>query len=157
MEGKRPLLSEVQALVAGAALTNPRRAVSGLDAARMAMILAVLERRARVPLAGSDVYAATVGGMRVLEPAADLAVALAVASAVADQPLPPLTVALGELGLAGEVRPVTGLRRRLAEAARLGLRHALVPAASGPSPTDLSGIALHPVPDLAAALRWVRP
>jgi DNA repair protein RadA/Sms len=165
MEGKRPLLSEVQALVAGAALTNPRRAVSGLDAARVAMTLAVLERRARVPLAGSDVYAATVGGMRVLEPAADLAVALAVASAVADQPLPPLTVAIGELGLAGEVRLVTGLRRRLAEAARLGLRHALVPAASGPSgcsptgsgPPDHPGIAVHPVPDLAAALRWLQP
>lgn len=162
LEGKRPLLGEVQALVAGAALNNPRRAVSGLDSARMAMILAVLERRAKVPLAGSDVYAATVGGMRVLEPAADLALALAVASAVAEHPLPPLTVAIGELGLAGEVRQVSGLRRRLAEAARLGLRHALVPAGSSSGSaasgfTDLPGIAVHPVPDLAAALRWLRP
>jgi DNA repair protein RadA/Sms len=160
VEGKRPLLGEVQALVAKSALANPRRAVSGLDSSRVAMILAVLERRAGVELTGSDVYTATVGGMRVAEPAADLAVALAVASAVSDFPLPPHTAAIGELGLAGEVRPVTGLGRRLAEAARLGFRHALVPpesAAAGKLCANPPGIRLHTVTELGAALDWLGP
>ncbi|PZS37849.1 MAG: DNA repair protein RadA [Pseudonocardiales bacterium] len=162
VEGKRPLLGEVQALVAESALANPRRAVSGLDSSRVAMILAVLERRGGVRLAGSDVYTATVGGMRVVEPAADLAVALAVASAAGDLLLPPHTVAIGEVGLAGEVRQVTGLRRRLAEAARLGFRHALVPpesalhnrggSASAPPPE----MRVHLVADLRSALDWLR-
>ena len=160
VEGKRPLLGEVQALVAKSALANPRRAVSGLDSSRVAMILAVLERRAGVELTGSDVYTATVGGMRVAEPAADLAVALAVASAASDFPLPPHTAAIGELGLAGEVRPVTGLGRRLAEAARLGFRHALVPpesAAAGKLCANPPGIRLHTVTELGAALDWLGP
>ncbi|MGH4023760.1 MAG: DNA repair protein RadA, partial [Pseudonocardiaceae bacterium] len=112
VEGKRPLLGEVQALVAESALANPRRAVSGLDSSRVAMILAVTERRGGVRLSGSDVYTATVGGMRVTEPAADLAVALAVASSAGDLLLPAQAVAIGEVGLAGEVRHVSGLRRR---------------------------------------------
>ncbi|MGH3870527.1 MAG: DNA repair protein RadA [Pseudonocardiaceae bacterium] len=166
VEGKRPMLGEVQALVADSALANPRRAVSGLDSSRVAMILAVTERRGGVRLTGSDVYTATVGGMRVIEPAADLAVALAVASAAGDLPLPPHTVAIGEVGLAGEVRPVAGLRRRLAEAARLGFRHALVPPEIGPASTRRDGphrdtapppgMRLHEVADLSAALRWLR-
>jgi DNA repair protein RadA/Sms len=160
VEGKRPLLSEIQALVAESALANPRRAVSGLDSSRVAMILAVIERRGGVRLAGSDVYTATVGGMRVMEPAADLAVALAVASAASDLLLPPQTVAIGEVGLAGDLRQVSGLRRRLAEAARLGFRHALVPPQSVPPDapdggTPPAGMRLHAVPDLAAALRWL--
>ncbi|HEY2766596.1 MAG TPA: DNA repair protein RadA [Pseudonocardiaceae bacterium] len=160
VEGKRPLLGEVQALVAESALANPRRAVSGLDSSRVAMILAVTERRAGVRLSGSDVYTATVGGMRVTEPAADLAIALAVASAAGDLLLPPNAVAIGEVGLAGEVRNVTGMRRRLVEAARLGFRHALVPPdsvldlAMDSPPAD---IRLHEVPDLSAALYWLRP
>ena len=158
VEGKRPLLGEVQALVAESALANPRRAVSGLDSSRVAMILAVIERRGGVRLAGSDVYTATVGGMRVVEPAADLAVALAVASAAGDLLLPSHTVAIGEVGLAGEVRQVTGLRRRLAEAARLGFQHALVPPDSVPDGgTPPPGMRLHMVADLSAALHWLRP
>lgn len=155
VEGKRPLLGEVQALVAESALANPRRAVSGLDSSRVAMILAVTERRGGVRLSGSDVYTATVGGMRVSEPAADLAVALAVASAAGDLLLPAHAVAIGELGLAGEVRQVTGLRRRLAEAARLGFRHALVPPDGAATPP--AGMRLHEVTDLGAALRWLHP
>ncbi len=151
VEGKRALLAEVQALVAPSSLAQPRRAVSGLDTARVAMILAVAERRAGIALAGSDVFTATVGGMRVSEPAADLAVALAVGSAVSDLPLPAQTVAIGELGLAGEIRRVTGLGRRLAEAARLGFTRALVP----PDCTDRvpDGMRVTEVPDLRAALR----
>jgi DNA repair protein RadA/Sms len=158
VEGKRPLLGEIQALVAGSGLANPRRAVSGLESSRVAMVLAVLERRGGLKLAGSDVYTATVGGMRVSEPAADLAVALAVGSAAGDSLLPPRTVAIGEVGLAGEIRPVTGLRRRLAEAARLGFRHALVPpeAARGNDCAAPAGMRLHTVADVASALPWLR-
>jgi DNA repair protein RadA/Sms len=153
IEGRRPLLAEVQALVAGSALATPRRAVSGLDSARLAMILAVLERRGRVRLATSDVFAATVGGMRVTEPAADLAVALAIASAARDVPLPGGLVALGEVGLSGDVRRVGGVGRRLAEAARLGFTEALVPPESGRVTADLR---VTEVADLGVALAAVR-
>ncbi|MGI8682922.1 MAG: DNA repair protein RadA, partial [Mycobacteriales bacterium] len=100
VEGRRPLLAEVQALAAASSLPSPRRAVSGLDSARASMVLAVLERRGGVRLANLDVFTATVGGMRVVEPAADLAVALAVASSASDRALPAGLVAIGELGLA---------------------------------------------------------
>jgi DNA repair protein RadA/Sms len=152
VEGKRPLLAEVQALVAGTGLTNPRRAVSGLDSSRLAMALAVLQRRGNLRLADREVFAATVGGMRVVEPAADLAVALAVASSARDVALPPQTVVIGEVGLAGEVRRVTAVGRRLAEAARLGFTHALVPPDSGPLP---GGVRATVVGDLASALRFL--
>ena len=154
VEGKRPLLAEVQALVAGSGLTNPRRAVSGLESARLAMILAVLQRRAGMHLADKEVFAATVGGMRVVEPAADLAVALAVASSARDLTLPARTVVLGEVGLAGEVRRIAGVGRRLAEAARLGFTSALVPPDPGPLPP---GVRVRTVADLDAALRSLRP
>ncbi|MGO1051216.1 DNA repair protein RadA [Crossiella sp. CA198] len=153
VEGKRPLLGEVQALVAATNLPAPRRAVSGLDSARVAMVLAVLERRGRVRLGDKDVFTATVGGMRVLEPAADLAVALAVASAARDVALPPTMIALGEVGLAGEVRRVAGAGRRLAEAARMGFTHALVPPDSGTLPPEIKATV---VPDLGSALRELR-
>ena len=131
LEGRRPLVAEVQALVAAADVPAPRRATSGLDSARVAMVLAVLDRRgAGRRSRASDVYRPTVGGVRLTEPAADLAVALAVASAVVDAAAAAGLVAIGEVGLAGEIRPVTGVGRRLAEAARLGFRQALVPPAT---------------------------
>ena len=150
LEGRRPLLAEVQALVARSTLATPRRAVSGLDSARVAMVLAVLERRGRVRLGADDVFSATVGGVRVTEPAADLALALAVASAARDAPIPPATVVLGEVGLSGEVRRVGAVGRRLAEAARLGFTTALVPPDPGPLP---DGMRVTEVADLGAALR----
>ena len=150
VEGRRPLLAEVQALVARSTLATPRRAVSGLDSARVAMVLAVLERRGRVRLGADDVFSATVGGVRVTEPAADLALALAVASAARDAPIPPATVVLGEVGLSGEVRRVGAVGRRLAEAARLGFSTALVPPDPGPLP---DGMRVTEVADLGAALR----
>ena len=150
VEGRRPLLAEVQALVARSTLATPRRAVSGLDSARVAMVLAVLERRGRVRLGADDVFSATVGGVRVTEPAADLALALAVASAARDAPIPPATVVLGEVGLSGEVRRVGAVGRRLAEAARLGFTAALVPPDPGPLP---DGMRVTEVTDLGAALR----
>jgi DNA repair protein RadA/Sms len=152
VEGKRPLLSEVQALVAKSYLPAPRRAVSGLDSARVAMALAVLDKRASLRLGECDVYTATVGGMRVVEPAADLAVCLAVASAHSGLALPSGLVVVGEVGLAGEVRRVTGVGRRLAEAARLGFTRALVPPDSGTLPP---GVRATVVPNLSAALEAI--
>ena len=153
MDGRRPLPAELQALVAGKDIPSPRRAVSGLDNARVAMLLAVLEKRAGVRLHDAEVYAATVGGMRVVEPAADLALALAITSARRDIALPADVVVLGEIGLAGEVRRVTGLDRRLAEAARLGFTHALVPPDSGTPPP---GMRITEVRDVGVVLDRIR-
>lgn len=156
LEGRRPLLAEVQALVADPAQPHGRRATSGLDGARAAMVLAVLQQRAELPLAGRDVYLATVGGARLAEPAADLAVAVATASAASDTLVPTDLVAIGEVGLAGEVRRVAGLQHRLEEAVRLGFRHALVPADNGAHPApSVDGLTVIPVRDLLAALRIV--
>jgi DNA repair protein RadA/Sms len=153
MDGRRPLPAELQALVTGKDIPSPRRAVSGLDSARVAMLLAVLEKRAGVRLHDAEVYAATVGGMRVVEPAADLALALAITSARRDVALPADVVVLGELGLAGEVRRVAGVERRLAEAARLGFTHALVPPDSGDAP---AGMRLTEVRDVGVVLDAIR-
>jgi DNA repair protein RadA/Sms len=152
IEGRRPLLAEVQALVGEDRTPTPRRAVSGLDASRVAMVLAVVDRRAGVKLAMRDVYTATVGGVRLSEPACDLAVALAVASANTDLPLPGQLVALGEVGLSGELRAVTGVQRRLSEAARLGFTRALVPLGSG---ARVEGMRVREVADLGTALTTV--
>ena len=151
LEGRRPLVAEVQALVAQSNLSIPRRTTSGLDASRVSMVLAVTERRAKILLAGSDVFAATVGGVKLTEPASDLAVALAVVSAAKDKTLLPGLVAVGEVGLAGEVRRVEGVGRRLTEAARLGFTLALVPPDSGPLPPGVRSIE---VCDLAQAIEY---
>ena len=148
LEGARPLLVEVQALVAPHDVPMPRRAAQGLDAGRLSMLLAVLEQRAGVQVARSDVFASVAGGVRVSEAGVDLAVALGVAGARRDAAVDPGTVVLGELGLGGEVRQVPQAGRRLAEAARLGFTRALVP----PSTPVVSGIEAVPVADLRAAL-----
>jgi DNA repair protein RadA/Sms len=149
MDGKRPMLVEVQALVANTPLNTPRRAVSGLDSARVAMILAVLERRGGMRLSDKDVFAATVGGMKVGDRLADLSVALAIATAAKDVALPPDLVVLGEVGLAGEVRRVGGVRARLAEALRLGFTKALIPPDCGDVP---DGLQVRVVRDLGSAM-----
>jgi DNA repair protein RadA/Sms len=150
LEGRRPIVAEVQALVTTSMLASPRRASSGLDSARVAMVLAVLDKRGRVPVGRHDVYVATVGGVRLTEPAADLATALAVASAFGDRPLVDGTVAIGEVGLTGEIRRVSDVRRRLEEAHRLGFTRALVPPGNGPYPL---GIEVTEVIDVHSALR----
>ena len=127
LQGRRAVPAELQALIAPSVGEVSRRTVSGLDSARAAMVIAVLQRWGGVALAGKDVLAATVGGARMLEPAADLPLALAIWSSVRDIPLAPGLVVIGELGLAADVRPVAGMPRRLAEAARLGFSHAVVP------------------------------
>jgi DNA repair protein RadA/Sms len=152
LEGRRPLVTEVQALVAPTNANNPRRATSGLDGSRVAMVLAVLERRAGTRLANNDVYISTVGGVRLTEPACDLAVALAVAGAAIDRPLSAGTIAIGEVGLAGEVRQVAGVGRRLSEAARLGFTTAFVPAGSTDSIPAPDGMLVYEVPDVLTAL-----
>jgi DNA repair protein RadA/Sms len=154
MEGRRALVTEVQALIGAQVAGSPRRTVSGLDGARLAMVLAVLQRRARISLHDKEVFAATVGGARVVEPAADLGVALAVASAAHDLPLAPDLVAIGEVGLTGEVRRVGAVPRRLAEAARLGFRMALVPLGCGPAATGTApaGMEVVEVPNVRTAL-----
>jgi len=135
LEGRRPLLAEVQALVAPSALQSPRRATHGVEGSRLAMTLAVLQRRARVKTHAKDVYVSTVGGVRLTDPGADLAVALAVASAASDWSPTTRLVALGEVGLSGDLRRVPGTARRLAEAERLGIKVAIVPHGSGVAST----------------------
>jgi DNA repair protein RadA/Sms len=152
MEGRRPLVTEVQALLSGTTAPSPRRTTSGLDSSRVAMILAVLDKRANVPVRQADCYVSTVGGVRVVEPAADLAIALAMAGSVADRPLSPGTVAMGEVGLAGEIRAVTGLPRRLAEAARLGFRKAIVPIGALGSEPPPAGMEVIEVCDIREAV-----
>jgi DNA repair protein RadA/Sms len=127
LDGKRPLIGEVQALLAGPSGGSPRRAVSGIDHARAAMVTAVLEKHAELPIAVNDIYLSTVGGMRLTDASSDLAVAAALASARTNLALPATAVMIGEVGLAGDLRPVTGMERRLAEAARLGFTTALIP------------------------------
>ncbi len=148
VDGRRPLPAEVQALVERTDAANPRRAVSGLDSARVAMVLAVLGANGH-SFVKQDVYVSTVGGVRITEPAADLAVALALWSAQTGRPLPPDLVAVGEVSLSGDIRSVPGVSRRLAEAARLGFTRALVPVDPGKVPT---GMRVTEVRDLAFAL-----
>ncbi|MBA2373891.1 MAG: DNA repair protein RadA [Chloroflexi bacterium] len=153
LEGSRPILVEVQALVSPAGYGTPMRKASGLDPNRLALLVAVLGRRAGVALAGHDVYANLAGGLAVEEPGLDLPLALALASSLRDRPIAPGTVAIGEVGLLGELRSVTGLERRLREAARLGFRQAIVPRpARGGGPTAVEGLAVSHVGTLREAV-----
>jgi DNA repair protein RadA/Sms len=152
IEGYRPLLVEIQALVTGRNIPTPRRSAQGVDPGRLAMLLAVLEERAAVSTGGSDVYALAAGGVRVLEPGADLAIALAVASATAGIALADDLVVCAEVGLGGELRHPARLGRRLAEAARLGFTRAVVPA-GGPEPP--AGLTVTGVSSLADAVMAV--
>ena len=157
VQGQRALLVELQALTAKTAAETPsRRSAQGVDGGRLALLLAVLEQRAGVALVRTDVFASAVGGLRVLEPAADLALALAVASAVADRPLPPDLVVFGEVGLGGEIRQVPHAPRRLAEAARVGFRHALVPESCPDGPPGMEVVHVRSL-DRAVALAMASP
>jgi DNA repair protein RadA/Sms len=159
LEGHRPLLVEVQAL------TNkvnsgvpPRRSAQGLDPGRLALLLAVLERRARLPMGQHEVFASAVGGVRLTEPGSDLPMCLAIVSALADHPLPPDVISFGEVGLAGELRQVAHASRRLAEAARLGFTRAIVPANSANGVEGISLVRAATLNEalLAVGLRGVR-
>ena len=153
LEGSRPILVEVQALVAAGAVGSPRRTASGVDPNRVALLIAVLGRRAGIGLASHDVYVNLAGGLTVGEPGLDLPIALALASSLRDRPIGERTVAIGEVGLLGELRPVTGVERRLREAARLGFRRALVPRpARGGAPPSVPGIEVIAVGTLREAV-----
>jgi DNA repair protein RadA/Sms len=153
LEGSRPLLVEVQALVAPTSAPSPRRTASGVDPNRLALLVAVLGRRAGIGLGSHDVYANLAGGLSVTEPGLDLPLALALASSLRDRPLVPGTVAVGEVGLLGELRAVGGLDRRLREAARLGFTRAVVPSARGREAVRVAGIEVVEVGSLADAVR----
>ncbi|WP_114964924.1 DNA repair protein RadA [Alkalilacustris brevis] len=148
MEGTRPMLTEIQALVAASPLGTPRRTVVGLDSARLSTILAVLEARCGIPFAGLDVFLNVAGGMRVGEPAADLAVAAALLSAREDIAVPNKTVIFGEISLSGALRPVGQTENRLKEAQKLGFSHAIVPARSKTG--DKDALRVRQMPDLTA-------
>jgi len=156
VEGTRPMLVEIQALVAAALYGTPRRTAIGLEDGRVALLLAVLDRRTDVDLVSRDVYVNAAGGVRVGEPASDLAVALAIASSSLDIALPEDAAACGEIGLGGEVRRVGRLDLRVREAARLGFRRVLVPAAAARGAHPPAGCRLVPVEDVASAVAWLR-
>jgi len=139
MEGRRPLATEIQALVAPSSVQSPRRVCNGLDPSRLAMILAVLQRRASIKFHSLDVYASTVGGARIYDPGADLGIACSLASAMVDRPVPEHTVAIGEIGLAGELRRVGDIDKRLLEASRLGVTTAVIPAGQPHNSSRLDG------------------
>jgi DNA repair protein RadA/Sms len=157
LDGHRPLLVELQALVVPTQAPMPRRTAQGVDSGRMAQVLAVLDRRAGVSVTKADVHVAVSGGVKVREPGADLAMALAVASAVTERPLPPQMVACGELGLCGGLRQVLGTDRRLAEAARLGFTSAVAPSSAPAPPTGLRVDRCGSLLDAVAATRLVQP
>lgn len=155
LDGKRPLIGEVQALVGDPTGPYPRRAVSGIDPARAPMIAAVLDRHAKLAVGQRDLYLSTVGGMRLTDPSSDLAVALAIASARWELPMPADSMAIGEVGLAGDLRRVTGMDRRLAEAARLGFTTAVVPQGTTSVPPGLRVMAADNIGSALQVLRRI--
>ncbi|MBI3746369.1 MAG: DNA repair protein RadA, partial [Chloroflexi bacterium] len=152
MEGSRPLLVEVQALVAPAGYGTPARRTSGIDANRLALIVAVLGRRAGLSLATQDIYANLAGGLEVAEPGLDLPLAIALASSSRDRPVKAGLVAVGEVGLLGELRSVAGIERRLREAARLGFSEAVVPSTGRSRPAHIPAMTVHAVATVREAI-----
>ncbi|HTH93744.1 MAG TPA: DNA repair protein RadA [Rhodocyclaceae bacterium] len=154
-EGTRPLLVEIQALVDAAHSPSPRRLSVGLEQNRLAMLLAVLHRHAGVVCFDQDVFVNAVGGVKIAEPAADLAVLLAIVSSLRNKPLPPKLVAFGEVGLAGEIRPAPRGQERLKEAAKLGFTHAIVPKANAPK-QPIKGIEVIALERIEQAIEQLR-
>jgi DNA repair protein RadA/Sms len=153
VEGTRPILVEVQALTTPSAFGLPRRSANGLDTGRLQLLVAVLQKRVGLGLGGQDIYANVVGGMRIGEPAADLSIALAIASSFRDRPIDSRLVAVGEIGLSGELRSVAQIERRLGEARRLGFDKAVIPAASARrGTTDVAGLKIIRADTVAEAM-----
>jgi len=154
-EGTRPLLVELQALVDEAHGMAPKRLAVGLEANRLAMLLAVLHRHAGIAAFDQDVFLNAVGGVRIAEPGADLAVTLAIVSSLRNRPLPAKHVVFGEVGLAGEVRPVQRGQERLREAAKLGFTHAIVPSANKPK-QSIEGLKVVAIDRLVEAVDYLK-
>jgi DNA repair protein RadA/Sms len=152
MEGTRPMLVEIQALASKAGFGTPQRVATGLDHRRLAVLLAVLERRGGLPFGNLDVFVNVTGGMRLVEPSTDLAVLAALVSTVHDRPVPADALFLGEVGLGGEIRPVAGVERRLAEAARQGFRRVFLSARYRGASGDLEVIGLEGIGELTRRL-----
>jgi len=155
IEGTRPVLVEVQALVAPSVLGTPRRAVVGWDATRLAMIAAVLDARCGLSVGANDIYLNIAGGLRIVEPAADLAVAAALVSALTETPVPANTVVFGEIGLSGRVRPVSHADARLKEAAKLGFSEAWMPQRRGTRQAE--GLTARPIGHLSELVARLAP
>lgn len=154
MEGTRPVMVDIQALAVQSAFAAPRRTVNGIDQGRVALLLAVLEKRAGLRLFNQDVFINVAGGLTLGEPAADLAVCLAVSSSLADRPLPMDLAAIGEVGLAGEVRPVPHMERRIAECVRLGYSRIVCPRDQVARKLKGEGLQLKAVATLSQAIAW---
>ena len=154
IEGSRPMLAEVQSLLIETAFGSPRRTAAGIDGGRLSLLLAVLEKKARLKLSDKDVYVNVVGNLRLEERGADLAVALCIASALGDKPLPPHTAAIGELGLTGELRGAAQMETRLRECLRLGYTHVLVP--KNVRVPKVEGLTLVPVSTISEAIDTIR-
>nr|WP_321361231.1 DNA repair protein RadA [uncultured Hyphomonas sp.] len=154
MEGSRPVLAEVQALVAKSAYGTPRRSVVGWDSSRLAMLLAVLEARCGITLAGMDVYLSVAGGYRIMEPAGDLSAAAALLTSLSANPAPERSVFFGEVALSGAVRPVARMEQRLKEAERLGFERAFVPEGA---PTAVDGLTVTPIKRLIDLVELLAP
>jgi len=157
MEGTRPVLVEIQALVAPSPPGTPRRAVVGWDSARLAMVMAVLDARCGLAIGSNDVYLNVAGGLRISEPAADLAVAAALVSALTGQPVPADMVVFGEIGLSGEIRPVSQSDARLKEAGKLGFERALGPARRGRQKPAAAGIVQNEIGHLQELVEMFDP
>ena len=153
MEGARPVLAEVQALIAPASASNPRRMSNGFDYNRAAMLLAVLEKRGGLKVSQCDAYLNIIGGLTLEEPAADLAAVVAIASSYLDKPVPDHMAAIGEVGLSGEIRSISHLEQRLTEVHRLGFTQCMVPARRAREIKPLPGLELLPVQSISQALR----
>ena len=162
IEGTRPVLVEIQALVAPSLLGTPRRAVVGWDSTRLAMITAVLDARCGLSVGANDIYLNVAGGLRIVEPAADLAVAAALISALNETPVPAETVVFGEIGLSGRIRPVGHAEARLKEAAQLGFAEAWAPPrpggrSAGRKPAESEGLRMMPVGHLSELVARLAP
>jgi DNA repair protein RadA/Sms len=160
MEGTRPIIAEVQALVAQTSYPSPRRTSNGIDYARMCLILAVLEKRLGYRFSANDAYLNVVGGLTIDEPAADLAVSLALISSIKDEAVADDLIAIGEVGLAGEVRAVQNFEQRISEAVRLGFRKIIVPArnlelrAKMGKQLAFEGVQIVPVKSIFDQINW---
>ena len=152
MEGSRPMLVDIQALVTQSFLAAPRRTVDGMDSSRVMLLLAVMEKRARLKMYNRDAYINVAGGLSLNEPAADLAFCMAVASSYVDRPVPADWAVMGEVGLAGEVRAISQLERRVTECQRLGFTHILCPRDSARRVKVPEGVNLHGVDTVAQAM-----
>ncbi len=155
IEGSRPIVAEIQALVTQSVFPSPRRTSNGIDYNRTCLILAVLEKRLGLKFSGNDVYLNVIGGLQIDEPASDLGIAMALISSLTDKKIPDSLIAIGEIGLAGECRGVSHAEQRIREAARLGFRKALLPLHNASSCPEIDGIEIHTVKNIYDILKFL--